>query len=364
MAEARKILIDVSHSAHVHLFKNVARLLQNSGNKILFTVRNKEDSAYLLRKYAFEHIPLGGCYAGSLGKAKGFFEFGYKILSAARKFKADLLLSHGSVNAAVASFFMRRPHISLEDTGNLEQIWLYKPFTKAILSPSCLKVNLGRNHIRYKGYHELAYLHPKYFTPDGKVLDTMKASAKDRFAIVRFTDHSPTHDRGYKGLLSDRKIECVQELSKYARVYISSENKLPRELEKFRLNIPPEKIHHALYYAALVYTEGATIASEASILGTPAVYIDCKGRDYTREQEERYGSVFNFGGTSEDQKRSILKGAELLKAPAIKEEWGKKRDDILRDTIDVTALLTWFVKKYPNSLETARVNPDYQFQAG
>jgi len=362
MAKTKKILIDVAHSAHVHLFKNLARILQKDGNKILFTVRDKENSIYLLQKYAFEHIYLGRCYTKPSGKAKGLFEFGYKILSVAKKFKPDLLLSHGSISAAVAAFFMRRPHISLEDTGNLEQIWLYRPFTKAILSPSCLRINLGKNHINYKGYHELAYLHPKYFTPDKNVLDALKIPIKNKFAIIRFADHSPTHDRGYKGLLLDRKIKCIQEFSKYAKVYISSENRLPREVEKFRISIPPEKIHHALYYAGLVYTEGATMASEASILGTPAIYIDFKGRDYTREQEERYGAVFNFGGTLEDQERSILKGAELLKTLSVKEEWRKKREDILRDTIDVTAFLVWFIKEYPHSLEIARMNPECQFQ--
>ena len=66
---------------------------------------------------------------------------------------------------------------------------------------------------------------------------------------------------------------------------------------KFQIPCPPEKIHHALYYADLFYGESPTMASEAACLGTPARYIDHKGRGYTDEQERKYGLVFNFKNT-------------------------------------------------------------------
>ena len=50
----------------------------------------------------------------------------------------------------------------------------------------------------------------------------------------------------------------------------------------------------AIASASLLYGESATMASEAAVLGVPAIYLDNTGRCYTREEEEKYGLVFNF----------------------------------------------------------------------
>jgi len=76
-------------------------------------------------------------------------------------------------------------------------------------------------------------------------------------------------------------------------VFITSEKQLPEELEKFRLKLPPEDIHHLIYYATLLYGESSTMSSEAAVLGTYSIYIDDEGRGYTDEEELKYGLVFN-----------------------------------------------------------------------
>ena len=71
--------------------------------------------------------------------------------------------------------------------------------------------------------------------------------------------------------------------------------------------MPPEEMHTLLYYATLLYGESATMASEAAVLGTYAVYLDDVGRGYTDEEESKYGLVFNFTESIEDQ-ANLLKG--------------------------------------------------------
>jgi len=142
------------------------------------------------------------------------------------------------------------------------------------------------------------------------------------------------------------RMKAVEEFSRYGRVFITSESKMPDHLEKYRLDIPPQRIHDALYYASLLFGESATMASECSVLGTPAIYLDDSGRGYTDEQERLYGSVFNFRETIEDQGRAIGKGAELLGREGAKEEWGRKRERLLKDKIDVTCWVADMVRGY------------------
>jgi predicted glycosyltransferase len=101
------------------------------------------------------------------------------------------------------------------------------------------------------------------------------------------------------------------------------------------------------------------MASEAAVLGVPAIYLDNTGRCYTREEEEKYGLVFNFTESEDDQQKSIQKGVELLSTPGILAEWQTRRQKMLRDKIDVTAFLAWFVENWPESMKIMKETPDY-----
>ena len=134
--------------------------------------------------------------------------------------------------------------------------------------------------------------HPAYFTPNPEVLHYLGINKEDKYAIVRFVSWDATHDRGRKGFSEQDKIHLVKLLDKYYKVFISSEKELPVELDQFRIGVPFEKMHDVLYYAAIYVGEGATMASEAGILGTPAIYVSTISRCYNDDQE-KYGTVYN-----------------------------------------------------------------------
>ncbi|RZB35940.1 MAG: uncharacterized protein SRB2_02738 [Desulfobacteraceae bacterium Eth-SRB2] len=166
----------------------------------------------------------------------------------------------------------------------------------------------------------------------------------------------------HRSLSIEIKIKAVQSFSKHAKVFISSELDLPNELAPYKIPIPPEKMHDALYYANIFYGDSSTMASESGCLGTPAIYVDDVGRGYTDEEEEKYGLVFNYTALVADQKKSIQKGIELLKRPDLKNDWKAKRERMLADKIDVTAFLVWFVENYPRSVKIMKEDPDYQYK--
>ena len=356
-----KILIDIGHPGHVHLFKNFAWIMERSGHDVLFTTREKEFEIDLLTKYGFKFISFGKKYQSTFGKLFGLLKFDLQMLFASLKFNPDIYLSHGSMYAAQIAWLLRRSHISFEDTFNFEQINLYKPFTSAILSSTYDHPCLGSKNIRYEGYHELAYLHPKRFKPSITIFNELGLNVGEKFVIIRFVSWEASHDIGHSGISFENKIKAVIKFSKYAKVFISSEKELPDELKKYKINISPDKIHDVIAFAYFLYGESATMASEAAILGTPAIYLDNTGRFYTDELEKKYGMVYNFTESPIDQNRSINKGIEILKKD-YKNERERKRAKILNDKIDVTEFLAWFVQNYPESMQIMKNNPGYQLR--
>lgn len=351
-----KILIDIGHPAHVHLFKHFAWEMQKNGHQIFFTCREKEFEIYLLEKYGFKYKSFGKKYSSKFGKIWGLIEFDIKEFLAGLKFKPDIFLSHGSIYAAHASFLLGKPHISLEDTGNPEQVNLYLPFTKCVLTSDFFSKDYSAKHIRYSGYHELAYLHPNYFQPDNNFFSNLNLDGYDSYVLLRFVSWKATHDHGQSGISVDTQRKILELLSEKYKVFISSEKSLIPEFEPYRVSFTPEKIHDALYYAKLFIGEGTTMAMESGILGTPSLYVN--SLQYSNiDNLASYDLVYTFKNDN-----SVLnKINELLKTPNLKEEWQKRRQKMLTDKIDVTAFLVWFVENYPESFQIMKQNPEYQY---
>lgn len=350
-----RILIDIGHPGHVHLFRHFAVEMQKKGHEFLFTTRQKEFEIELLSAFGFRYVSFGKHYSTLRGKLWGIARFDLMLLKTAMNFRPHLFMSHGSIYAAHVAALMGKPHISMEDSGNMEQIRLYRPFTKAILTPEVLPEKLGPKQIRYNGYHEIAYLHPKYFTPDPAVRDWLGLSPDEKFCIVRFVSWKATHDLGQKGFSADEKTELIRLLSSRYRVFISAEATLPEELKGFQIRLSPQLIHHALAFADLVLSEGATIASEAGVLGTPSIYVNSISRSYNEDQE-KYGTVFNFRsgkGVAEKLKEVMNDDQELYR---------QRSRHLIEDKIDVTGFLVWFVENYPSSFEQMKQDHTIQYQ--
>jgi predicted glycosyltransferase len=351
------ILIDIGHPAHVHLFKHFARIMQKKGHAILFTCRDKEVAVQLLEAYGFDFVVLGKPFKNTIGKIWGMIKFDLLLLKIAFKFKADIFLSAGSIYAAQAAFLLRKPHITFEDTGNMEQVRLYKPFSKIILVSTAFHKELGKKQIPYKGYHEWAYLHPDYFQPDDRIYNSLKIKQTEPFVIVRFVSWAASHDVGQAGFTPGLKTRIVDELAKHFRVFISAESDLPASLKKFQIKIPPEKMHDALAFAHLFVGEGATMASECAMLGTPAVYVNSITAG-TLEEQEKYGLLYSF----RDTEGVLEKTRELIKISNLKEIHRERRQKMVADKIDVTKFMCWFVESYPNSPRIMRDDPNYQLR--
>jgi len=336
------ILFSINHPAHVHFFRNSIEILKKRNHKIWVTARDKEMTIPLLKHYNIDFIVLSKKRRGYLNYVKEYFSHQYKLFNILRDKRIRLVLSIGGIFSCLSAWSLGIPSIEFTDT---EDAWLQHfltyPFLTILYTPSCYSSYMGKKQVRYQGYHELAYLHPKYFKPDNSVLKNMGLKRNEKYVLLRFVSWDATHDIGQGGLSLQKKRELIRELSQSATVYISSEEKLDEEFQPFEINIHPWEIHHVLANASLLISEGATMASEGAILGTPTIYINSLKAGTIEEQCFKYGLISSF----RDEDGILKKAIELTKNDSIKNEWIKKREKLISEKSDVTELILSSIKK-------------------
>lgn len=358
-----RILVDIGHPAHVHMFHYVAEEMQKRGHEVLFVCRDKEFEVRLLTNFGFRFVNLGKKHNGLVGKIWDMIRFDARILWTALRFRPDVLISHGALTASQVAWLIRKPHITFEDTFNMEQVNIYAPMARVIFTAMYDNPLVGRpNVLRYSGYKELLFLHPNRFTPDVEgVKKELGLGKEEKFAIVRFVAWNATHDRGHRGISIENKVKAIQTFAKYGRVFISSEGALPSEIEVLlsdnvqRFSLAPERMHHAEATASLVWGESSTMVAEAAVLGTPGVFLDNTGRLFTKDIEEQYGLCYNLTESPEDQLRAIEIGEQILSGQ-IDVDFRARHEQLLREKIDVTGMFCWFIENYPQSEKDWREN--------
>ena len=324
--------------------KTLSGILRKKDIKVMVVSRDKDVVVELLNAYGIPHTVLSKVKPGKAHLLEEWFIREFKTLKITKQFDPDLLMGILSPTVAQIAWMQRKKSIIFNDTEHavLAQKLTY-PFCDIICTPSCYLKNEGKKQIRYSGYHELAYLHPSYFTPHPEVLKDLGVEVGEPFTILRFVSWGAHHDVGQHGIKN--KMALVQELEKFGKVFITSEGPLAEEFERYRIRVSPEKIHHLLYYATLYVGEGATMAVESAILGTPSIYISTLAGTMGNfsELEKKYGLLFNYS----DSESALAKTIELLKDPELKKTWGLKRAALLRDKINVTEFMVKLIESLP-----------------
>lgn len=357
------ILVDINHPAHVHLFKHFIWEMENRNHNVFISVKDIPSAEELLNIYGFDFIELGNKSDSILGKAINQFNYNRKLFSIVKKHKIDfgigssLTIDHISKITKMTSI-----HLSDDDAEVVPFTVKYAyPFSDVILSPivTIFQRFIDKN-INYKGYHELAYLHPNRFLPDETVLKEAGIVVGEKYFILRFNSFKAHHDIGIQGISIENKRKLVKMLSEYGRVFITTERDIDPEFKPYQIKIAADKIHSFLYYATMFVGDSQTMTSEAAVLGTPAIRSNSfVGRiAYLEEEEHKYHLTYGF--KPDENENMFSKIIELLSMPNLKVEWQKRRNKMLADKIDVTAFLVWFIENYPESFKIMKENPDYQ----
>ncbi|MEG0517587.1 MAG: DUF354 domain-containing protein [Bacteroidales bacterium] len=357
-----KILIDIGHPAHVHLFKYLANELGGK-HKIYFSVRDIPVAKHLMDHYNMRYVDLGKKKDSLFGKFITVVVQNIKILFFVLKNGIDVGLSSGIILPHV-SIITKMKSITFDDDDDLVEPLIVKyahPFSDVILTPSPI-IRQSHKSLNYSGTHELAYLHPNRFAPDNTVLDELGLTHEQPYFIVRFVAFKGHHDVGHSGISLKNKRSLITLLNKFGRVIITSEREIEPEFEQYRLAISPEKIHSVMNYATLFIGDSQTMTSEAAVLGIPAFKCNTFAGKLSvpNELEYKYNLCHSFA--PHDFDKMLIAIEKTLNSKIITKTYQERRKKMLSDKIDVTAFFTWFIENYPESINIMKENPDYQYQ--
>jgi predicted glycosyltransferase len=337
-----RYLFYMGHPAHFHLFKNTIPALAGLGHEVKVLIKKKDILESLLQNAGWNYHNIN-----PEGRADNKFAIALKLLkrdiqfvAICRKFKPDLMIGTSAEISHAGKLLGIKSVVVNEDDAEIVPLFakLAYPLATKILAPHCCSVGRWQNKkIGYKGYHELAYLHPDNFVPDKTKLVGIDTSRP--FYILRFAKLTAHHDEGRKGINTEVAQKLIQKLEPHGNVYITSERELEPEFEKYRIQINPLHIHDALYYADMYIGDSQTMAAEAAVLGTPSIRFNdfVNQISYLNELEDEFGLTYGFRTSDSDKMYS--KVYQLVNDADIKLNWKHKKEVMLSQCINLNKFM-------------------------
>ena len=289
-----RILVTIQHPAHVHFYRPIIEELTADGHDVRVCTRDKDVATDLLSAFDIEHRVLAGSGESTLGRIGVQALYELRLLAAARRFRPDVVTAIGGVAAAHVATAVGAESVVLTDS-----------------EPATLTNRL--------------------------VVRAAGVDPNSEYAVVRFVSWGAQHDVGEGGLSRAGKEAIVEQLAEAGEVYVTSEEPLEPPLDQYQLPVPPEDLHHLMAFARLYVGDSQTMATEAALLGTPAVRCNSfAGEDDMANFQllSDYGLVFS---TAEESAASDH--IERLLSESEADSWRRRRTDFIEETIDVASFV-------------------------
>ena len=333
-----RLLVDILHPAHVHLFRAFIAEMQARGHEVLVTAREKDIAVELLQAFGIPHRTLSVQRKGAVNMVTELARRAWAVWRLSRDFKPDVLIGCMGPAIAIAGRFMPARTVVYYDNETARIVnAVVSRLCDAYMTPVSFVGDMGRAHRRYEGFHGLAYLHPDRFRPDPAVLAELDLSPESPFFVVRFVAWESVHDVGETGFSDAGKRRLIERLAREGRVILSVEGAVPTEFRHYCAKVPVEQMHHLLAYCRLFVGESATMAEEACLLGSHAIFVSRSGRGVIDEIERRYGLAHYF--TAGDEDRALARLDELLALADVKADATARQQKLLAEKIDLTAAM-------------------------
>ena len=346
----KKFIFYLGHPAHFHLFKNVIRLLTESGDSVRILIKKKDVLENLLKEANFEYtnIMLGDRGDKKWQIAISLLKRDFEMLKIVRKFKPDLMIGTSAEITHIGKFLGIPSVVVNEDDCDVVPLFckLAYPFATKILAPNCCRIGKWESKkIGYEGYHELAYLHPNNFTPNPEVIS--KYNLGENYFLIRLAKLNAHHDEGRSGISKNIAQKIINRLLPYGKVWITAERELEPEFEPYRISFPASEIHHVLAYANLYIGDSQTMAAESAVLGIPSIrFNDFVGEiSYLEELENEF--MLGYGIKTKDEPM-LLPIIEKILNSDYKEIWKKRKEHLLENKIDVNMFMYNLFKEMTN----------------
>jgi predicted glycosyltransferase len=339
------VAVTIQHPAHVHFFRNAIGELAAAGHDVRIFARRAEIVADLLEAYELPYEMLAGTADSlpSLAVTQATYEA--RLLARMRRFEPDVITAIGGVAAAHVARAVGARSVVFYDTedATLSNALAF-PLAHRVCTPESYRGEASGHHVRYPGYHELAYLHPDRFAPDPSILEEIGIETDEdgtpiqRLVVLRLVAWNAAHDIGATESGIEDIGDAVARLEATgARVLITAEGSLPAAIDDRQVSVPPHRVHHLLYYADVFIGESPTMATEAAVLGTPALYVSARRLGYVDELEQTYGLIATFSDVNRHE--NALRRAISILEREDRTEWQVRREVLLSEKVDTTDVI-------------------------
>ncbi len=348
-----RVLFFFVHPAKFHLFRDVINRLLASGHEVEVVITGRDILEDLVRSEGWSYtliFPKGRRIRGVHVYISASI---YLVLTVLRLFfltlgkKYRLFVSDDLLG--FVGWIRRVPSILVTDSdldAVPESVLLVSTATHVFAPDVC---NLGKYESRkigYRGFKALAHLHPRVFTPDRSRLDPVTRAA-GKFFFIRTVSATSTHDVGKQGIGDVLLRRIVHLLKGRGRVIINSERPLPSDLARFVVDFDKADVAHYLAHAELFVSDSTTMCAEAAVLGTPSIEIDTWHQNFAQyaQLHDKYKLLFGFYPAQISQALAFIE--QLLSTEGLRSVFSARRERLLADKIDVSALLGWVICNYP-----------------
>jgi len=327
-----KILVDIVHPADVLFFCNPIRQWQMLGHEVLVASRDKDVTGALLDELQIGHRQISRAGRGLTGLGLELLRRDVALFSIARRFRPDVMCGFGGIAISHVGRLLSIPSLGFYDTESASlQLRLTLPFITHFYVPEVYDgpIAAGRT-TRFPGTKEFSYLHPDGFRADRERALAAGFDPGRPNWFLRLVNWESNHDLGRCGWDPATLSGFAATLSSRGKLHISTERALPVELDQFRYRGTLLDVHHLLAHCNAYFGESATMASEAVLLGVPAVFAADDRRCYT----DRLASAGLLWKVTQIDTHSL--GDALASIQRVEaSEWQRRREDYLRDKVNL-----------------------------
>jgi predicted glycosyltransferase len=278
-----RILFHLAHPSKFYLFRNVINRLKVNNYHVDIIISPKDVLEDLIIQEGWKYtnlFPLGRLSLNKPSILLSALRFITTILKLEKyllmRKRFDIIVTDDAIvvnslwRKSISYFFVDNDI----ETIKINKILLY--FTDFIISPKV--TNIGKfsyKKISFFGNKAIAHINSKTFVPNKDFLSNYQLEEK-KYIVVRTSKLNATHDINNNSGITDTNLEKIINylIKKKYRIVIISERKLPKQFSEYIINIKPHEITDLLYYSKCFVGDSGSIATEACVLGTPAVLIN------------------------------------------------------------------------------------------
>jgi predicted glycosyltransferase len=351
-----KILVDLNHPVDVNFFKNaILALTRQHGCQVDISLQPRGKLVPILQRElpGFPFTSIGSHRKSFLAKVLWLSYRFPLFLNHVRRGGYDVVASFGGIGICHATYVLGKPSVIFDDDIEFGiGFYPYKWFATRLVMPEQIPVR-GRNVVRYKGFKELAYLHPNRFKPDEAALKDYALGPGEYVFVREVSKVSMNYAHLETGQLAS---VCSHLRNLGLNIVLSLEDKSLRD--RFSphciiLEEPVKDIYSLMHFALLTISSGDTMARESCLTGTPVVYT---GGRYMSVNTElvRKGVFFE-----PDSDHTVMDLVTMIRTGNIKEKTGETvRQALLNEWEDTTEVIVRNVLEAVHTNSPARTSSD------